>query len=106
MNEQINAQLPFADIVQQGITDLRAGRLTAAAYIVAAARVPLREAGVRVPEPPAFEGLPEHGLYTKLHETMDVFDAHSRYNAYMQGVVSFINAAHVTGEPYQPNSAP
>jgi hypothetical protein len=61
--------VPGADLVREGLADLRAGRETAAALLVAVGAPRLRQMNVDVP---AIDS-PEHGLYdlpaAALHKT-------------------------------------
>ena len=80
-------ELPGADLVRKGLDDLRAGRETAAALLVAVGAPRLRRLGIDVPSVEA----PEHRLYDLLaREESD--SAHSRYNALIRRLVSFERA--------------
>jgi len=81
--------LPGADLVEQGLIDLRAGRRTSDAMLVAMAAPRLRECGIKVPETAAKQ--PSHELYDLLAEG-DAAGAHSRYNALVGRVISFVRA--------------
>jgi len=81
--------LPGGDLVAAGIADLRAGRETAAALLVALGAPRLARAGVAVPAGPAD---PERRLYELLARD-DEDAAHSRYNALVRRLVSFERAA-------------
>lgn len=82
-------QLPGADLVEQGITDLRAHRETKEALLVSIGSPRLRMLGVDVPEPIA---QPERRLYELLARD-DVDAAHGRYNALVRRLVSYERAA-------------
>jgi hypothetical protein len=82
--------LPGADLVSQGIGDLEHGRDTAAAALVRMAAPRLRAAGIDVPTGP--KGNPGHRLYELLAQE-DRASAHSRYNALVRRMVSFVRAA-------------
>jgi hypothetical protein len=79
--------LPGADLVREGLEDLRAGRETAAALLVAIGGPRLRRLGI---DAPVLDS-PEHRLYDLLaREHPD--SAHSRYNALIRRLVSFERA--------------
>jgi len=84
-------QLPGADLVEQGISDLRARRETKEALLVSIGSPRLRMLGVDVPQPIA---QPEHRLYELLARE-DVDAAHGRYNALVRRLVSYERAAAV-----------
>jgi hypothetical protein len=91
MEKQALEQLPGAEIVLAGITDLREGRSSTNALAVQAAAPRLQalglEAGRGEGEVPA-----AHRLYQLLQR--DLGDgAHSRYNAILSRVTSFAQAA-------------
>ena len=81
--------LPGRELVGQGLADLRAGRMSASAYLVLIGADRLRKAGVEVPD--AFAENPEHSLYALL-AAEDEDSAHSRYNAMIRQLVSFERA--------------
>ena len=81
--------LPGAELIQQGLLDLAAGRETVAALLVSIGGPRFRRIGFEIdaPVPNA-----EHRLYEMLaHEDSD--SAHSRYNALIRRLVSFERAA-------------
>jgi hypothetical protein len=81
--------LPGAELVQQGIEDLRSGRESLEALLVSVGAPRLRAIGV---EMPAAIAEPEHKLYLTLaRERGDA--AHSSYNALIRRLVSFERAA-------------
>lgn len=83
-------ELPGSDLVRAGLSDLRAGRDSIPAMLVATAAPRLRSAGVDVPRVAVQR--PSHRLYDLLAaEAPD--DAHSRYNALVRRIVSFAGAA-------------
>ncbi len=85
-----DAQLPGDDLVQRGIADLRAGRRTAEALLVAAARERLTALGLDVPALDVEH--PSHALYEVL-ALEDEPTAHGRYNALRRRLVSYARAA-------------
>lgn len=82
--------LPGSEIVLAGLDDLAAGRESANASAVAMASRRLTAAGIDVPSPPAGEPA-GHSLYRQLTESGER-DPHSRYNAVVRRVLSFIRA--------------
>jgi hypothetical protein len=81
--------LPGASLVQRGVTDLDAGRVSAEALLVSIGAPRLRTVGISLSSPiPS----PEHKLYALLaREKGDA--AHSAYNALIRRLVSFERAA-------------
>ncbi|MGH2888679.1 MAG: hypothetical protein ACRDL8_23430 [Solirubrobacteraceae bacterium] len=85
----IPPDLPGADLVLEGLTDLEAGRVSVPALLVLSARRRLARAGIDLP-PAAVEDV-ERTLYLKLHE-LDPSGAYTRYNALRRRLVSFCDA--------------
>jgi hypothetical protein len=83
------AALPGEDLIRQGLTDLAAGRETAAALLIAIGADRLRAAGVRVPSVAIAD--PEHRLYAML-AARSPRNAHAEYNALVRRLVSFERA--------------
>jgi hypothetical protein len=81
--------LPGGDLVRKGLEDLRNGRETAPALLVAIGAPRLRRLGIVVPE--SVED-PEHRLYALLVR-IEGDAAHSRFNALIRRLVSFERAA-------------
>jgi hypothetical protein len=86
----MDAVLPGEDLIEAGLQDLRAGRETIAALLVATGAPRLRRLGLELPD--NLPGNPEHRLYDLLAET-DQDSAHSRYNAFIRKLVSYERAA-------------
>ncbi len=86
----MNAALPGGDLIDTGLQDLRGGRETIAALLVAIGAPRLRQLGVELPD--RLPVNPEHRLYDLLVED-DVDAAHSRYNSLIRRLVSFERAA-------------
>jgi hypothetical protein len=82
-------QLPGADLVDKGITDLRAGVASIEAMLVSQAPEALAAVGVDLPEPLAE---PEHSLSVILERSFGD-GAHSKYNAYRRQLASYLRAA-------------
>lgn len=81
--------LPGADLVATGLDDLRAGRETKEALLVAIGAPRLRSLGHAVPRR---YSRPEKRLYALLSRD-DQDSAHSRYNALVRRLVSYERAA-------------
>lgn len=82
-------RFPGGDLVGRGLDDLRAGRESAEALLVAIGAPRLRSLGLQVPDLP---GAPaEHRLYELLARS-DPDSAHARYNALIRRLVSFERA--------------
>ncbi len=77
--------LPGADLVEQGLVDLREGRTTVAALLVSIGAPRLRALGLVVPEAPVDN--PEHALWHLLDE-QDA-NVHSAFNSFRRRLVSF-----------------
>ena len=77
-------------IIETGLQDLRDGRETIAALLVAIGAPRLRQLGFQLPD--HLPANPEHRLYDLLAEDDDD-SAHSRYNALIRRLVSFERAA-------------
>jgi hypothetical protein len=78
------------DLIEAGLNDLRAGRETVEALLVAIGSPRLKRLGLALPDeiPPN----PEHRLYDLLAQD-DQDSAHSRYNSLLRKLVSFERAA-------------
>ncbi len=83
--------LPGGDLVEQGLSDLAAGRESVPALLVSIGAPRLRQVGIEVPS--ALPS-PEHRLYLRLQD-VDPDSAHSQYNALVRRLVSFERAACV-----------
>jgi hypothetical protein len=82
--------LPGAELVEQGLADLKENRETDAALLVLIASPRLRDLGIEVPardSPRPYE----HQLYSRLEERYGT-DAHSQYNSLIRRIVSFARA--------------
>jgi hypothetical protein len=89
----IPSRLPGADLVDAGLSDLRAGRESEPALLVQIAAPRLRALGIQIPQVTGGEGdPPEHRLYSLL-SSHDRTGAHSRYNALLARIASFASAA-------------
>lgn len=90
----INPRLPGADQVVAGIRDLTDGRVTIEALLVSIATPRLTAAGIAVPRSiidPAAAGLELYRLLAEEHGD----EAHFKYNALVQRLVSFECALEV-----------
>jgi len=88
--EIMNSALPGGDLIDEGVTDLREGRETVAALLVAIGSPRLRRLGIELPD--SLPEDPEHRLYALLAKD-EPDSAHSRYNALIRRLVSFERAA-------------
>jgi len=86
----MDAVLPGEDLIEAGLRDLREGRETVEALLVAIGSPRLRRLGLELPE--QLPQNPEHRLYDLLAKT-DEDSAHSRYNAWIRRLVSYERAA-------------
>lgn len=77
-------------MIEAGLNDLREGRETIAALLVAIGAPRLRSIGVELPRD--LPSTPEHRLYNLLAQD-DSDSAHSRYNALLRRLVSYERAA-------------
>jgi hypothetical protein len=86
----MHSALPGGDLIDEGVSDLRAGRETIAALLVAIGSPRLRRLGFDLPD--SLPKDPEHRLYDLLSQD-GPDSAHSRYNALIRRLVSFERAA-------------
>lgn len=86
----MNSVLPGEDLIEAGLQDLRAGRETIAALLVAIGSPRLKRLGLELPS--LLPEDPEHRLYNLLAQD-DQDSAHSRYNAFIRRLVSYERAA-------------
>jgi hypothetical protein len=86
----VPSDLPGHELVSEGLSDLKEGRESSSALLVAMAAPRLRRLGFDVPEGGAER--PSHRLYELLSSETDQ-GAHSRYNALVARIVSFARAA-------------
>ena len=80
--------LPGGDLVDRGLADLAAGRLTDESLLVSIAAPRLRREGI--PVPAALDD-PEDRLYDRMAERHGAL-AHARYGALLRQAVSFADA--------------
>jgi hypothetical protein len=85
----LDMDLPGADLVEQGLRDLAAGRETVEALLVSIGRSRLAALGLELPPTLAD---PEIRLYELLARD-DPDSAHGRYNALVRRLVSYERAA-------------
>lgn len=88
MRNSTVGQLPFGDVVEQGLRDLRQRLSSVPALLVSIGASRLQACGIEVVDPIV---QPEIKLYLKLQETFGDA-AHSRYNALIRGLVSYERA--------------
>ena len=82
--------LPSGELIREGLDDIRAGRCTQNALLVAIGAPRLRGLGISPVLSPQFNN-PEHALFTLLADEYKR-SAHSRYNALIRRLVSFERA--------------
>ncbi len=82
--------LPGSDRIERGLRDLRNGRRSTDALLVAVAAQRLRELGLSVPESAVLPREPDLALYESLRGHASG-DPYSRYNALRQELDSFIS---------------
>jgi hypothetical protein len=88
----MDSDLPGEDLIEAGIEDLRAGRETIAALLVAVGAPRLRRIGYELPVD--LPTNPEHRLYDLI--ALDHGDgAHSHYNSWIRRLVSYERAAEL-----------
>jgi hypothetical protein len=90
LEEEMNPALPGNELIEAGIRDLRDGRETVAALLIAIGAPRLRSVGLELPG--RLPESPEHRLYELLARD-DSDSAHTRYNALIRRLVSFERAA-------------
>ena len=84
--------LPGADLIEQGLADLRAHRITEHALLVLVGEPRLRALDIIFPDcRPSFKGPVEHAFYDLLEQKYDR-DAYSRYNSMLRRMASFAHA--------------
>jgi hypothetical protein len=91
----MNSALPGGDLIDEGVRDLRDGRETVAALLVAIGSPRLRRLGIELPA--SLPKDPEHRLYDLLSQD-GPDSAHSRYNALIRRLVSFERAAECVSQ--------
>ena len=82
--------LPGADLVKQGLADLKAGRVSDFSLLLLAAGPSLRNLGLDIPERSS-ERLHHHLLYERLEHRLGE-GAHSFYNSLIRRIVSYTRA--------------
>jgi len=88
----IDHALPGAELIEAGIASLRQGRLDTAGLLLLIARSRLEEAGIEVPAITNPPNDPNLALYERLAAS-EPDAAHSRYNALLRQLNSFLAAA-------------
>ena len=91
MNEKPQERsLPGEELVEQGLADLAAGRLTDFALLVLIAAPRLKRLGIQVPDHAQSRPY-EHDLYARLDQRLGKA-AHSYYNSLIRRIVSYERA--------------
>jgi len=93
----MNSALPGGDLIDEGVRDLREGRETIAALLVAIGSPRLRRLGIELPD--SLPEDPEHRLYDLLAKD-EPDSAHSRYNALIRRLVMFESTAEHLFNPH------
>ena len=88
---RVPEELPGAELVARGVEDLKRGKLTVEALLVAVGAPRLRAAGLSVPKAPGWPPEPERALYEAIGRS-GVEDSHARYNSLIRRLVSFERA--------------
>ena len=91
LSQQVPDDLPGADLISAGVEDLRRGRFTVEALLVAVGAHRLRAAGLPVPTAPGWPKEPEFALYDAIGRA-GVADSHAHYNSLIRRLVSFERA--------------
>ena len=81
--------LPGADLVNAGLADLAAGRISIEAALVSLVPTRLRSLGIYLPAPP-IDNAPDR-LYELVEDEVGEAAAHSRYNALRRRFASFMS---------------
>jgi hypothetical protein len=84
----MDAGLPGAELIAEGLEDLRSARVSVPALLVSIGAPRLQLCGIEVPSP---LDDPEHRLYLLL-AAEDSDSAHGRYNALIRRLVSYERA--------------
>lgn len=87
---KIHDEFPGAELVKQGLKDLRNKKKTVEAFLVLIGGPRLRNVGIKVPQHRLRHG-PELSLY-KLLEKTEGENAYSLYNSYLRRLISFEHA--------------
>ncbi|MSR13681.1 MAG: hypothetical protein EXR86_03780 [Gammaproteobacteria bacterium] len=92
---QLDDDLPGADLIAQGLADLRLHRYSRQALLVAIGAPRLRELNLVIPSDEDLPDQPEHRLYELLAE-FSAPTAHADYNALIRRLVSYEHARELT----------
>lgn len=90
MINYLDRSLPGAELVQEGLADLAAGRRTELSLLALVAAPRLRALGLTVPQI-TLPASPEHLLYERIEERLGR-GAHSFYNSLIRRIVSYARA--------------
>src|SRR4051794_19689075 len=88
--DPLESSLPGADLVKQGLADLKGGRVSDFALLLLAAGPSLRNVGLDIPE--RSTDRPYHHLLYERQEDRLGEGAHSYYNSLMRRIVSYTRA--------------
>ena len=87
---QTSPNLPGADLVEQGLKDLKEGRTTELSLLLQVAGPSLRRLGLEIPVRPSSRPY-HHLLYERLEDRLGD-DAYSYYNSLLRRIVSYTRA--------------
>jgi hypothetical protein len=89
-NAAYDRSLPGQDLVEQGLTDLEANRITDCSLLVLIASPRLKRLGLNIPDC-SFPRPYEHQLYERLEARLGTA-AYSYYNSLIRRIVSYAHA--------------
>ena len=90
MKTSIDSSLPGAELVEQGLADLKRGQMTESALLVLIASPRLRSLGIEIPETDLSQSY-NLRLYDLIEARLGSA-AHSYYNSMIRRIVSFVHA--------------
>jgi len=86
----VSSNLPGADLVEQGLADLKEGRTSDFSLLLQVAGPRLRRLGLEIPDRPSPRPY-HHLLYERLEDRLGD-DAYSHYNSLIRRIVSYTRA--------------
>ena len=89
-NDPLDPVLPGAELVKQGLADLKTGRVSEFSLLLLTAGPSLRNLGLNIPELPS-ERPYHHLLYERLEDRLGE-GAYSHYNSLIRRIVSYTHA--------------
>ena len=88
--DHTDPSLPGADLVEQGLADLKEGRTSDFSLLLQMAGPSLRRLGIEIPHRPGSRPY-HHLLYERLEDRLGD-DAYSHYNSLLRRIVSYARA--------------